>query len=399
MKPGEGCRLFGAYRACIGIRDAVILFHSVVGCNAGTMSLHIAQHPADVRQACTVLSESDVLCGGTDALRDALCSVAELYPHPQAVIVISGCVPNLIGDDVDAAITAADLDVPVLHVMGAGTAGTMADGYEAGLCALGPWMRAGEVAPRTCNILGISYDDPRAEGDIAALRELLGSRVPIQSVLGCGSFAEMRDALRAALNIVLGGCGRALAEYMAEQFGTPYITADYPYGVHGLCRFVACVAEALGIAETAAWTAPYERAAAAVIQNAVVPLRYLYGMPAAIVGDMVRSTGLRAFLEDELGMEVVVCSDGSEDMQAVYDTVCASSTVLVFGSSYEKQLCEDGARALVRVFYPVFDRLQLTPRGFLGIGGLADLLEEIVNAVLQHDTRRRSLYGEVVLRG
>ena len=149
MKPGESCRLFGAYRACIGIRDAVILFHSVVGCNAGTLLLHLTQHPADVRQACTVMYESDVLYGGTETLRDGLQHAAELYPDPQAIIVISGCVPNLIGDDMAAAIADAGLAVPVLHVMGAGTVGTMGDGYEAGLRALGAYMRPGEIIPRS----------------------------------------------------------------------------------------------------------------------------------------------------------------------------------------------------------------------------------------------------------
>ena len=395
MKPGESCRLFGAYRACIGIRDAVILMHSVVGCSAGTMSLHIAQHPADVRQACTALCESDVLCGGADALRDALRHIAEVYPNPQAVIVISGCVPNLIGDDMEAAIADAGLDMPVLHVMGAGTKGREDDGYEAALLALGPWMRAGEIIPRSCNILGISYDDPQAEGDIAALQEILGRRGSIQAVIGCGRFAEMRAAPRAALNIVLGGRGKALAEYMAEQFGTPYIVTDYPYGVHGLCSFIERIAEALGIADAAAWTAPYERAAEALIEKAVVPLRYLYGTPAAVIGDAAHTAGLRTFLEDELGMEIALCSEGDGDMQAVYDAVRTSPAVIVFGSSYEKQLCEDGERVLVRAFYPVFDELCLIPRGYLGVEGLAHLLEEIVSAVLQHE-HGPSLYGEVI---
>ena len=384
MKPGESCRLFGAYRACIGIRDAVILFHSVVGCNAGTLLLHLAQHPADVRQACTVMYESDVLYGGTETLRDGLRHVAQLYPDPQAIIVISGCVPNLIGDDMAA-------------VMGAGTVGTMGGGYEAGLRALGAYMRPGEIVPRSCNILGISYDDPCAEGDIAALREMLAPRVQVQSVPGCGSFAEMRDAPRAALNIVLGGGGRELAAYMQEQFGTPYIVADYPYGIHGMTAFIECVADALGIAEIDAWTAPFVRAAEEIVRRAAEPLRYLYGTPAAVLVDSVHMAGLCTFLAEELGMEVALSSDGRGDMREVYDAVRASDAVVIFGSSYEKELCADEGRVLVRICYPVFDRLQLVPHGYLGAEGLAHLIEEIVSAVLQHEYSPTE-YGEVRVR-
>lgn len=397
MRPGESCRLFGAYRACIGIRDAVILFHSVVGCNAGTLLLHLAQHPEDVRQACTVMYESDVLYGGTETLRDGLRHVAEVYPDPQAIIVISGCVPNLIGDDMAAAIADAELDVPVFHVSGAGTVGTMGDGYEAGLLALGEYMRVGEIIPRSCNILGISYDDPCAEGDIAALREMLAPHVEVRAVLGCGIFAEMRDAPRAALNIVLGGGGRALAAYMQEQFGTPYIVTDYPYGIHGMTTFIARVADALGIPDAAAWTAPFVHAAEEIVRRAAEPLRYLYETPAAVLSDPVHRAGLCAFLTEEIGMEVAVSSDGSGDMRDVYDAVRASDAVLVFGSSYEKELCADEGRVLVRISYPVFDRLQLVPHGYLGVDGLAHLLEEIANAVLQDAYEPRE-YGAIKAR-
>lgn len=397
MKPGESCRLFGAYRACIGIRDAVILFHSVVGCNAGTLLLHLAQHPADVRQACTVMYESDVLYGGTETLRDGLQHAAELYPDPQAIIVISGCVPNLIGDEMAAAIADAGLAVPVLHVMGAGTVGTMGDGYEAGLRALGAYMCPGEIVPRSCNILGISYDDPCAEGDIAALREMLAPHVRVQSVLSCGTFEEMRDAPRAALNIVLGGGGRELAAYMQEQFGTPYIVADYPYGIHGMTAFIERVADALGIAETDAWTAPFVRAAEEIVRRAAEPLRYLYGTPTAVLVDAVHRAGLCTFLAEELGMEVALSSDGRGDMREVYDAVRASDAVVIFGSSYEKELCADEGRVLVRICYPVFDRLQLVPHGYLGAEGLAHLIEEIVSAVLQHEYSPTE-YGEVRVR-
>ena len=96
-------------------------------------------------------------------------------------------------------------------------------------------------------------------------------------------------------------------------------------------------------------------------------------------------------------MEVAVSSDGSGDMRDVYDAVRASDAVLVFGSSYEKELCADEGRVLVRIAYPVFDRLQLVPRGYLGVDGLAHLLEEIVNAVLQDAYEPRE-YGAIKAR-
>ena len=50
MRPASGCKLFGAYQALGGIQDGVVLLHSVVGCNFGSMSLHVAQDMRDIRQ-------------------------------------------------------------------------------------------------------------------------------------------------------------------------------------------------------------------------------------------------------------------------------------------------------------------------------------------------------------
>ena len=81
----------------------------------------------------------------------------------------------------------------------------------------------------------------------------------------------------------------------------------------------------------------------------------------------------------------------------MYDAVRASDAVVIFGSSYEKELCADEGRVLVRICYPVFDRLQLVPRGYLGAEGLAHLIEEIVSAVLQHEYSPTE-YGEIRVR-
>lgn len=64
MRPASGCKLFGAYQALGGIQDGVVLLHSVVGCNFGSMSLHVAQDMRDIRQTCTVISDSDVVFSG-----------------------------------------------------------------------------------------------------------------------------------------------------------------------------------------------------------------------------------------------------------------------------------------------------------------------------------------------
>ena len=78
MRPASGCKLFGAYQALGGIQDGVVLLHSVVGCNFGSMSLHVAQDMRDIRQTCTVISDSDVVFSGEASLERAVRSAPEL---------------------------------------------------------------------------------------------------------------------------------------------------------------------------------------------------------------------------------------------------------------------------------------------------------------------------------
>ena len=55
MKPLSSCALFGAVRALAGIKDALILQHSVVGCQWGSLTFRYAGKPYDVRQASDVI--------------------------------------------------------------------------------------------------------------------------------------------------------------------------------------------------------------------------------------------------------------------------------------------------------------------------------------------------------
>ena len=85
MRPASGCKLFGAYQALGGIQDGVVLLHSVVGCNFGSMSLHVAQDMRDIRQTCTVISDSDVVFSGEASLERAVRSRAGALPTVRPV--------------------------------------------------------------------------------------------------------------------------------------------------------------------------------------------------------------------------------------------------------------------------------------------------------------------------
>ena len=66
-------------------------------------------------------------------------------------------------------------------------------------------------------------------------------------------------------------------------------------------------------------------------------------MPAAVIGAKAKCHGMKRFLEQELGMEVVVCEEREQvtDVERFYDKVRQSEAAVLFGSSFERELAEE----------------------------------------------------------
>ena len=147
MKAPFGCKLLGAQQALGGIRDGVILFHSVVGCNFGSMAFHFAScDMTEVRQTCTVISDNEVVFGGEHALEKALSSAEELY-HPAVIFIVTGCVSDIIQDDVKRIAAAFERTHGRKVIAGeaAGYRGNFRVGYAAGMKALGMLMEGPQI--------------------------------------------------------------------------------------------------------------------------------------------------------------------------------------------------------------------------------------------------------------
>lgn len=115
---------------------------------------------------------------------------------------------------------------------------------------------------------------------------------------------EVRRAPYADVNLVLRGKGRELAQAMKEYFGIPWEELDYPYGAAGADDLWSRLERRFGLDYHQA-RAELDRQIAEGAGKAYRYLQALYGMPAAILASGPRADGLRRFLEQELGMEVV----------------------------------------------------------------------------------------------
>lgn len=100
----------------------------------------------------------------------ALGQVKNLFPQQEAVFIVSGCVPNLIGDDVQGAVLQSGIPNAV-HVAAPGYRGNIDTGVENAYLALYDLIQEPVKKGKSINIFGIMYDDAFADNDIKTLEK------------------------------------------------------------------------------------------------------------------------------------------------------------------------------------------------------------------------------------
>ena len=393
MKPLSSCTLFGAVRALGGIRDALILQHSVVGCQWGSLAFRYAGKPYNVRQASDVIYNEDVVNGGEKVLRTALQEAEQVFPQCGAVFVVSGCVPNMIGDDVEGVLASCESRQRLLSVKAPGYAGCIDSGVEAAYLSLLPLLQEPEQSlPASINILGVMNDDCYADNDLNELKKFLGSKVTLNCTLQDCSLAEIAALPQAQLNVCFG-YGEALAKKMQERFGVPYIKCAYPYGVAGMQGFLRQLEQELAVDFTVE-LAELEAAAQRLAYRCADYLTNLYQLPVAVAADKAHLAGMQNFLTDELGMRVVLAEDTAGfTLDAMEQAVKDKKPVLLCGSSFLRAVAEERQLPLLRFVYPLFDQICLTDNTLLGARGAAFIIEQLVNGALQQNYKPDGLYS------
>jgi nitrogenase molybdenum-iron protein alpha/beta subunit len=121
------------------VRDAVTVVHGPKGCAHHNFSLlHTTGLDNDELILpdiiSTGLAETEIIFGGEEALAGVLTSVVR--QDPAAVFVLSTCIVDTIGDDVQE-VCGRDYGVPIIRVPTAGfLGGTFQDGLNRALCAI-----------------------------------------------------------------------------------------------------------------------------------------------------------------------------------------------------------------------------------------------------------------------
>ena len=228
MFPGTHCPLMGAAMAVRGISDAMMLIIGTDECTYYTkhFSVH-AENFGGLNGRCVsvALDGHDVTFGCVQKVTDAFAEMMEEH-HPRAVFLVTTCVVEIIGDDIDA--LAGSLSERYgLPVMAVHTEHFKCEnhlpGVERTMTACFDVMRPHEC-DGSVNLLGQRMGDFEETELCGVLREA-GVRIGLRMPCGC-SVEDIRNAPAARVNIVVDDTALPLARKMRQAFGTPYVLFD-----------------------------------------------------------------------------------------------------------------------------------------------------------------------------
>jgi len=313
------------------IRNAVVIMHSPLGCGASSV-LSSGQQGAAFQKLRdplaegtiiinTNLDELNVINGGENNLREAIL-FADREFRPEIIIAIGGCVPALIGDDIDA--IAAELQscvsARILPVTCEGfKTKVMATAYDAAYNGimkklLGTVNRfhplASEdydeyqrnyVASRSVNIFNVGSMSKADETELERLLHAIGLNV---TFLPCYSAPkDFSFSLENALNVsICGTHDDYFIEYLQQEYGIPFLIDTIPIGKKNTRRWVLKIAERFHLEQEAERFLDKEEN---LLEESLKPFREtLNGKKVYLGGGAIRIAATAEVLQD-LGMQIV----------------------------------------------------------------------------------------------
>jgi nitrogenase molybdenum-iron protein alpha chain len=327
---GSICLLLPALAMLNSLPDNVVLMHSALGCGSCTHSQN-----ANVRMGSntrwgkvkdgiwlsTALDETDVICGGEPKLEQAIIEADRRY-RPSTITIVAGCVPGIIGDDIDGVALKIQPQVSAtllpVHCEGFKTK-IWATAYDAVYHTIGrnllkergvpeprtedelTVLRDQEKAERSVNLMNVSSMGRIDELELERLLQALGLEVNVFPVFSHpDSFIK---ATRAALSI--STCPTHddyFLGYLQERFNVPFILKHMPVGIENTSLWLRDIAAVFGFQEHAERLIAAEEAE---LKAALQEFRPLFeGKRVFVSAGEFRALATARLLQ-ELGLEVV----------------------------------------------------------------------------------------------
>lgn len=426
----------GAITSVIAIPGAQPITHCGPGCASKqfhALSGISGYQGGEFQVPSTNMGNREVIFGGADRL-DTVIGATLKVMEADLFVVLSGCVPALIGDDVASVVSGyRKRGVPIVFAETNGYQGNNFTGHEIVARAIIDQYAddyAGPVQPGLVNVWSLlPYQNPFWRGDLEEIQRLLdGIGLEVNILFGHSSRGaeEWRQVPRAQFNLVLSPwLGLETARHLEQKYGQPFLhIPTVPIGARETGRFLRAVADFAGLDRDRV-----ERFIAAEERRYYLYLRDFsafyagctsqYQLPSAlvVVSDSAYNLAVSAFMIDQLGLvpachiitenppeaeragivaafralsddsevPVYFAEDGYEIDRIVRATDLTGHLPIVFGTTWEGELAKALDAPLIEIGYPCTDEVVLS-RSYIGYRGALHLIERIYTTVVRAET-------------
>lgn len=425
------CMPLGACLAFRGLEGMVPFLHGSQGC-ATYIRRYLISHfrePMDI--ASSAFGEDSVVFGGERNLREGILNVARQYT-PTMIGVATTCLAETIGDNVPGLLARLTQDhadelagVRLIFASTPAYAGTHSEGYWAAVSAIvgemaeAPGESRGRDSVAICPGMVSPADIRYLKQTLAAFR-VHGSVLPdysetlqgpawddymrippggttaaeLRRVAGVSSFIEFSTTIRPELSP-----GRLLV----KRYETKATRMQLPIGVEATDRFMQHLGDVAGISMPPALKAARGR----LIDSYVDGHKYTAGRTVALYGDADLVIAMTAFLV-EIGLKPTLCATGDHSQpfesllreqvpQLAHDATVRSDAdfadieaeltarppELIMGSSKGYNMARRLRIPLIRIGFPVHDRVGGANQTLLGYEAASGLFEQIANLLIE----------------
>ncbi|WP_094604321.1 Nitrogenase molybdenum-iron protein beta chain [Sporomusa silvacetica DSM 10669] len=431
--PCHMCMPMGGILALKGIERSMVIVHGSQGCST-YMRRHIAEHfnePIDVGSSS--LNEKGTVYGGEANLRQALDNINKVY-QPGLIGVVTTCLAETIGEDI-ARIVAdyrqeRKLVMPIVTANTPGYGGNHSEGYWLTVRRLVETMATATERHNKVNIIVPNI----SPADIRELKRLL-TAMDLEYML-CPDVADTLDRPYLANYSKLPAGGTPIADlyrmggapatiemgvtldssvspgkYLEDTFGVPLYSVPLPIGIQNTDAFMGAIEAINGRKRPADIENERGRLIDAMIDShkynfagrsavfgdpelvyAVTQLCLENGiLPVVVTGD--KSGNLSRLLpKTEMSAETVILSD--PDFDLVQQQAKAGAVNIAIGHSDGRFLTERDHIPLVRLGFPIHDRVGGQRLLSIGYTGSMNLLDRITNTLLaeKYQHYRQNMY-------
>lgn len=413
VNPLKMSQPLGASLAFLGLDACMPVMHGSQGCTSFGLVLLVRHFKEAIPLQTTAMNEVTSILGGYDNLEAALLNIRKRNA-PRVIAICSTGLTETKGDDVHGYLVTARKrhpeldDTEIVYVSTPDYVGGLQDGYQHAVTAIvNTLVKPLPVVPTQvtllpgCHLSPADIDELRdtiqAFGlSVVVLPDLSGSldgHIPPDwrgTTLGGTTLEDIRAAGASALTLAVGEQMREAALALHTIAATPLEVFDRLTGIAANDRLLQCLAQVSGRPVPA----KYRRQRSQLLDAMLDGHFYTGGMKVAIGAEPDLLLAVGGLLLD-MGADLRCCvSPTASPSHALLatDTVVvgdledlengAADCDLIVTHSHGRQAAERLGKPLMRIGFPVFDRLGNAHRCQVGYRGSMNLIFEVSNLMI-----------------